>query len=111
MVFHSSLGASAASATLRTLDAHDLATVLHKSAASIKNDLSRAPHRLPPPIMVGRKTIWLESSVLAWLTAQTRQPAQAQLQMSRRRGRPTKVEQARRERVREAEREQEGGEA
>jgi hypothetical protein len=82
---------------LRTVDVHGLAVVLHKSVASVRNDLSRAPQRLPPPIIVGKKALWLETSVVEWLQGQTRQ-RQAEV-LPPRRGRPTKVEQARRARA------------
>lgn len=97
-------------AELRTIDVHGLAVVLHKTAATIRNDLSRAPQRLPPPVMVGKKAIWLETAVVEWLRghAQQRQAEQA----PRPRGRPTKVEQARRARAAtEIQEHQEGGAA
>ncbi len=80
-----------ASPELRTLDAHALGPVLRKSALSIMADLSRAPHRLPPPIRIGgaRGALWLESTVLEWLQSHE----QGALEQPRRRGRPTKAEQ------------------
>ena len=73
---------------LVTYSADMLGAVLHKTTGSIWADLSRAPHRLPPPIRVEgtRQAIWLESTVLAWLQAH-------QLDATSRRGRPTKRQQ------------------
>lgn len=97
-------------AELRTIDVHGLAVVLHKTAATIRNDLSRAPQRLPPPVMVGKKAIWLETSVVEWLRSQVLQ--RQAVQAPSRRGRPTKVEQARRAHAAaETQEHQEGGAA
>ncbi|MBV8468598.1 MAG: hypothetical protein JOY60_01870 [Burkholderiaceae bacterium] len=87
---------AAASAALKTLDSHGLAPVLGKVPQSIQADLSRAPHRLPPPIMIdgARGALWLESTVLDWLLEQQRRA----LTTKRKAGRPTKVaQQVRRE--------------
>ena len=72
-------------ATLSTLNATALGLVLCKTPLSIQCDLSRAPHRLPPPIRIEntRQTLWLESTVLAWLQ-------ERQVETKPRRGRPTK---------------------
>ncbi|RQY17979.1 hypothetical protein DF106_28710 [Burkholderia stagnalis] len=54
----------------RVLDAHELGEIyLHRPAATIFKDLTRAPHRLPPSIKIpGRRgRVWLESEVLRWL--------------------------------------------
>lgn len=74
--------------TLSTLDATALGLVLCKTPLSIQCDLSRAPHRLPPPIRIEntRQTLWLESTVLAWLQ-------ERQVETKPRRGRPTKRQQ------------------
>jgi predicted DNA-binding transcriptional regulator AlpA len=71
-----------------TYSADMLGAVLHKTIGSIWADLSRAPHRLPPPIRVEgmRQAIWLESTVLAWLQ-------ERQVDAAPRRGRPTKRQQ------------------
>jgi len=93
--FMSSKLATNTHTSLCTLDAEALGRVLKKSALSIQLDLGRAPHRLPPPIRIPgtRAALWLESTVLAWLQANQ---ADA-LGSDRRRGRPTKLEQARRQ--------------
>lgn len=74
--------------TIRTLDAKALSLVLHKTPETIACDLSRAPHRLPPPIRVAgtRPALWLESSVLSWLQDR-------QIGAMPKRGRPTKRQQ------------------
>ena len=73
----------------RSLDAAELgARFLYKTEGTVWADLARAPERLPTPINIPgtRKTLWLESTVVAWLQAH---------QVSERtgppkRGRPTK---------------------
>ena len=79
-----------APAAFRTLDAHDLGELLRKTASSVQADLSRAPHRLPPPIRIegGGCALWLESRVLAWL-----QEREVKVSASPQRGRPTKRQQ------------------
>ncbi len=81
----------------RTLDAAELgARYLYKTEATVWADLSRAPARLPPPIHIpgARKTLWLESTVVAWLEAcqVSEKPA------APKRGRPTKRMQIEKER-------------
>ena len=73
---------------ISTLNAHILGPILGKTAGSVQSDLSRAPHRLPPPIKIEgtRQTLWLASTVLEWLQAR-------QVELRPRRGRPTKREQ------------------
>lgn len=89
-------GPADTAAGLRTLDAHGLAAVLGVTPATVQCDLSRAPHRLPPPLRIpGRRTLWLESTVSDWLRRHEQQTA-------RRRGRPTKVEAAARAAAAEA---------
>lgn len=92
--FMSSKLATNTHTSLCTLDAEALGRVLKKSALSIQLDLGRAPHRLPPPIRIPgtRSALWLESTVLEWLQANQSQPLGA----APKRGRPTKLEQARR---------------
>jgi hypothetical protein len=73
--------------SFKTLDARDLGVILRKTHQSIKNDLSRAPHRLPPPIKTtGRRTLWLEHRVLEWLEAQIELP-----KLAKKMGAPTKA--------------------
>jgi len=87
--------------SFRTLGVAELAALLHKAEATIYVDLSRAPHRLPPRLKLpgSARLIWLEETVHQWLlqhveghTPDGGQP---------KRGRPTKVEQMRRERERQ----------
>lgn len=80
-----------ASAALKTLDAHGVAPILNKTPSAVQADLSRAPHRLPPPIRIdgARGALWLESTVLEWLISHQREA----LVPKRRPGRPTKVAQ------------------
>lgn len=86
------------------LNVLQLAELIHKTPQSILADRSRAPHRLPPSCEPpGTKSpLWLLEDVLAWLRHYQRSPAPppiapAQTQPAdapRRRGRPTKAEQA-----------------
>lgn len=79
------------SPSVKTLDSQGLGMVLGKAAISVQADLSRAPHRLPPPIRIdgARGALWLESTVLEWLQSHQL----GALEQPRRRGRPTKAEQ------------------
>lgn len=61
----------------RVLDAHELGEIyLHRPAATIFKDLTRAPHRLPPSIKIpGRRgRLWLESVVVRWLEGHQEKP-------------------------------------
>lgn len=85
------------------LTALDLGRLLNKNPSAIFADRSRAPWRLPPACTPpGTKSpLWLLDDVLAWLRAH-REPEVAPPEQPatepprRRRGRPTKAEQARR---------------
>lgn len=84
-----------------TLDAEELAHILKFSPATIRADVSRRPHMLPPSIKVGTRTVWLRSTVMRWLAERERAAAPPPTQVGtetprRRRGRPTKADQARR---------------
>ena len=71
----------------RTIDAAELgARYLHKSEGTVWADLARAPDRLPPWVRIpgSRKTLWLESEVLAWIQKHSTGNA------APKRGRPTK---------------------
>jgi predicted DNA-binding protein (UPF0251 family)/predicted DNA-binding transcriptional regulator AlpA len=51
-----------------------LATLLHKTVATIRADISRRPQSMPPRVMIpdSRKLLWLESEVLSWLDRRRR---------------------------------------
>jgi len=80
---------------LDVLDAAALAQILPFSAATIRADISRRPHLLPPFIKVGTRTVWLKETVLQWLKDKERTfpppPPPPQLP-PKRRGAPTKAE-------------------
>ena len=99
-----------------TLGVEGLAAVLHAAPQTIKNNASRAPEKLPPPVRTGgRRLIWITRDVFTWLEARRAAPAPAALVaplaapdippsprvpvapagggVPRRRGRPTKAEQ------------------
>lgn len=52
---------------LETLDAAGLAPIIKRKASTIKADVSRRPHTLPPFIRVGARVLWLKTSVATWL--------------------------------------------
>ncbi len=87
--------------SFRTLGVAELAALLHKTEATIYTDLCRAPNRLPPRLKLpgGARLIWLEETVHQWLL----QHIEGHTEDGGRpkRGRPTKVEQMRRERERQ----------
>ena len=55
--------------TLDLLDPKQLGAILHKSEATVRSDVHRAPERLPPRIVMpnSHKLLWLRSTVEAWL--------------------------------------------
>lgn len=63
--------------TLRTLTVEDLAVLLKRSVTTLKSDVSRRPHTLPPRLVVpGTKGVmWLESDVHEWLESLRAKPA------------------------------------
>ena len=93
--------------TCVTLDAEELAALLHKSPASVRSDLSRNPLLLPPRLLTGgKKPLWLMSSVLAWLESRleicaVRHAPESPLTAppNRKRGRPMKTEQIAKQRA------------
>lgn len=47
-----------------------LGKILHLSKATVEQDATRRPDRLPPPVVIpGGRRMWLRSTVLAWLRA------------------------------------------
>ncbi|TCI11414.1 DNA-binding protein [Dyella soli] len=82
-------------------DIDDLSALLHRPQHTIRNDASRAPHRLPPRCVLPgqRRLLWRKDDVMAWLAAAVvpSMPEQAQSpqQLPRRRGRPPKANPAR----------------
>ena len=88
---------------LETLDLYDLSSLLKKTAASIRTDLCRNPHRLPPRLYVpgASKILWLKSDVVAWLQQCRNKPA-PQAPSALPVGRPTKAQQVAARRATEA---------
>ena len=56
---------------LHTLTIEDLAHILKKSVRTIKNDVSRAPERLPPRLKIpgSDKVLWRANTVRDWLAS------------------------------------------
>ena len=54
---------------LQTLTIKDLAKILNKSEKTIKNDVSRAPERLPPRLRIpgSDRVLWRAKTVCEWL--------------------------------------------
>ena len=52
---------------LDTLDAAGLAPIIKRKASTIRADVSRRPHTLPPFIRLGSRTLWLKTEVANWL--------------------------------------------
>lgn len=55
---------------LATLDAAGLAPIIKRKASTIKADVFRRPHTLPPFIRLGSRTLWLKTEVANWLRKQ-----------------------------------------
>ncbi|MBW7900337.1 MAG: DNA-binding protein [Rhodocyclaceae bacterium] len=85
-----------------TLGITELAALLHLAPSTIRSDVSRRPWMLPPFIKLGIKTVWLRTTVLDWLKAKEQSaapPAPPELPpATRRRGRPSKLDQLRQQR-------------
>lgn len=62
---------------MKTLTVEDLAALLQRSVATVKSDVSRRPHTLPPRLVVpGTKAVmWLEADVHEWLQGLRAKPA------------------------------------
>jgi len=82
-----------------------LAIILSRSEGAIRNDLSRNPERLPCPLAMpgGRLLRWRLSAVVEWLDSLGNFEKQEEkvlvVPQKRRRGRPTKAAQIRRNKV------------
>jgi len=85
----------------------EIATILGKSVAAIHGHLARKQFdAVPPPMRLGRRLAWLVEYVDSWIEAKAdKAVAQAEAYFSsaqaprKRRGRPTKAEARRRERL------------
>ncbi len=55
--------------SLDLLTPKQLAIILHKSEATVRSDIHRAPERLPPRVIMpnSHKLVWLKSTVESWL--------------------------------------------
>lgn len=58
------------------LDLADMALILNKTKVTIRSDSSRAPHRLPPRVVLpgSTKLLWRRETVLRWLTVNKMPP-------------------------------------
>ena len=47
----------------------ELARILHKSEATIRSDIHRAPERVPPRVVLpgSNKLLWLRTTVATWI--------------------------------------------
>ena len=52
-----------------TIGTAELAALLHKTEKTIKKDVSVAPWRLPPRVLIpgSRRVMWLRETVIEWL--------------------------------------------
>lgn len=80
------------------LDVEQLAELLHRSPNTIRLDVCRAPHRLPPLCRLPghHRLLWRREDVASWIDAAVTSPAAAVPAAGvspppRRRGRPTKA--------------------
>jgi len=93
----------------KLLDITALSDCLGRSPATIKSDLCRCPHTLPPGFKIGREWRWREEDVIAWVDAQVRSAREKfqagtmvarSEEIPRRPGRPTKAEEIARRKTR-----------
>jgi predicted DNA-binding transcriptional regulator AlpA len=83
-----------------------LSQYLHKPVQSIYNDLSKKPHKLPPPCRLPdtRRLLWRLEDVERWIAqhiedrSKQADPIDPPLAHVKKRGRPTKAEQVARDR-------------
>lgn len=56
---------------METLGIDELAGILKKSRYSVATDVTKAPHKLPPRLMLpgNRRVLWLKSDVEKWINA------------------------------------------
>lgn len=54
---------------LQTITIKELAAILNRSPATISTEISKAPHKLPPRLVLpgSRKVLWLKSDVEDWI--------------------------------------------
>jgi len=82
------------------LAVEQLAQIIHKSPASIRSDASRNPDALPPICRLpgNKRLLWRLEDVESWLARYVERPredrsdAQPQVSVSKKPGRPRKVE-------------------
>ncbi len=83
----------------KLLTVKTLAILLGRTEGAIRNDLSRKPQQLPPPIRIGGLVRFRQPDVDNWLdTLAKKQHGCINEHLKRRRGRPTKAEQMKRSR-------------
>lgn len=76
-----------------------LSAWIHKSVSSIRSDATRNPHSLPPICRLPgtKRLLWRIDDVERWLelhvTGASSTPAEPEIAIPRKRGRPTKAEQ------------------
>lgn len=59
------------------LTLEDLAVLLKRSIATLRSDRSRAPHLLPPAVLIGRSPRYRHVDVVAWIAALPHEPPHA----------------------------------
>lgn len=54
---------------MRTLEIGDIAKLVHKTPRTVREDIHRRPHSLPPRLIIpgSAKILWLESDVQEWI--------------------------------------------
>lgn len=59
---------------LKTIGIKELSVLLRRAPGTIRVDVSRRPHTLPPTLRLGgsKKVMWLLSDVEEWIQAQSR---------------------------------------
>lgn len=59
---------------MKTLDVNQIAELLHKTVETIRNDLKRRPHCIPPKLNIPGKLLWLEADVEEWFEKKRQKP-------------------------------------
>lgn len=78
----------------KLLTVKTLAILLGRTEGAIRNDLSRKPQQLPPPIRIGGLVRWRKSDISNWLDLLAKRQHNCVVERpKRKRGRPTKAEQ------------------
>jgi hypothetical protein len=59
---------------VKTLNVKKIAELLDKKVETVRNDLKRRPHCIPPKLNIPGKLLWLEADVVDWFEKRRQKP-------------------------------------